>query len=882
MKTTSLSCLCAIAFAWFNIYTTAHAAVGATTPFTSYEGEAGTLGGGATVVALTSPPTSQFSSPTLEASGHAYVQLTATGQYVQWVNNTGQNITALNLRASIPDSSSGTGMTATLNLYVNGVFRQTLTLSSQQSWGYEGNNHYNNDSQNPADGNPRDFFDDMHTFITGAAIAPGSTIRLQRDSSNTAAFYYIDVIDLENPPAAASQPANSISITSSPYNAVANNSSVDNTTAIQNCINAAQTQGKIVWIPQGTFYVRGGTSGGAAGLHMTGITMQGAGPWSSDIYRNLQIPLVGYGAEGTLNVDSGTVRDLFIDSNGLDRNGTDGGIGAIGIFGSNWSLNNVWIQHVTAGVWAAGTNGTVQNCRVTSAFADGINLNNFSGTSTVAQNLTATNNFVRGTGDDALAINGTDSSGHTPMNIITLSNNTTVAPWGGKNTSVYGGHNLTLQNNLYTDSPRYPGIGFGYFSQSASIVTAMVQGNTLLRCGGNYANDMTAAIEIGTDNTSFTDTGITFQNNTINNPLFGGVTIKYCSTFLFSGNTIARPSSYGISVEPGAIGNGSFINNSVVNLGSGQTAFVNNSTSYTPILSGNSWQGGVGPQKGVVYHLVCQTSGMALDNGGSTTSGTTVTQWTDNTGNANQEWKLVDLGNGYFNLVCQKSGMALDNGGSTNDGTTVRQLTIGSGNNNQEWKFVSVGGGYYHLICLTSGKALDNTGSTTAGTSVTQWADGGVGNPNQNWKLELVPKSGSVYHFVSGKSGMAMDNAGSTTAGTAVTQWTDNTGNNNQEWKLVDVGSGNFNLVCQKSSMALDNGGSTTAGTTVKQNTVSSGNTNQYWQLVSLGGGAYNVICQKSGMALDNNGSTTTGTTVIQNPIGSGNANQYWTLEFVR
>src|SRR5205085_7438767 len=100
----------------------------------------------------------------LEASGHAYVQLTGTNQYVQWTNNTGHNITAINVRACIPDTSGGGGTTATLNLYVNGTFRQTLTLSSKQTWLYEGNNNYQGNDQNPADGNPRVFWDDMHTF----------------------------------------------------------------------------------------------------------------------------------------------------------------------------------------------------------------------------------------------------------------------------------------------------------------------------------------------------------------------------------------------------------------------------------------------------------------------------------------------------------------------------------------------------------------------------------------------------------------------------------------------------------------------------------------------------------------------------------------------
>src|SRR6516165_6181832 len=60
----------------------AQAVVGAITPFFSVEAETGTLGGGATIVTLTSPPTTPYSSPQLEASGHAYVQLTGTGQYV--------------------------------------------------------------------------------------------------------------------------------------------------------------------------------------------------------------------------------------------------------------------------------------------------------------------------------------------------------------------------------------------------------------------------------------------------------------------------------------------------------------------------------------------------------------------------------------------------------------------------------------------------------------------------------------------------------------------------------------------------------------------------------------------------------------------------------
>src|SRR6267378_2846589 len=101
---TKMHCALAIvgALLWNN--NRVYAAAGAVTPFTSYEAEAGVIGGGAARVSLSSPPTTQFSSPELEASGHAYVLLNANGQYVEWVNNTGQNITAINVRACIPDA----------------------------------------------------------------------------------------------------------------------------------------------------------------------------------------------------------------------------------------------------------------------------------------------------------------------------------------------------------------------------------------------------------------------------------------------------------------------------------------------------------------------------------------------------------------------------------------------------------------------------------------------------------------------------------------------------------------------------------------------------------------------------------------------------------
>jgi hypothetical protein len=364
----------------------AHATVGAVTPFTSYEAEAGLLGGGATMYYLTNPPPDQYSSPQLEASGHAYVALTGAGQYVQWTNNTGQNITALNLRSCIPDAPTGGGITNTIDLYVNGVFRQAFSVSSLHSYCYEGTNYNDQTDKNPADGHPRGFWDDAHAFISGAAVTPGQTIAFQMDSSNTASFYYIDVVDLEAPPAPLTQPANSLSILS--YGAVSNNIGVDNTAAINNCFSDARTLGKSAWIPPGTYYF----SANNGCLNASGITIAGAGAWYSTLYRVTSANNPS-GVGNIITTTSCTLSNVALDCNGWSRGANNNG--AVNFAGTNWVVNHVWIQHVTSAFWCAGVNGIAENCRVLSVWTDGGNFNNQQSDNGIGMNLTYSNNFVR-------------------------------------------------------------------------------------------------------------------------------------------------------------------------------------------------------------------------------------------------------------------------------------------------------------------------------------------------------------------------------------------------------------------------------------------------------------------------------------------------------
>lgn len=573
----------------------AHATVGANTPFTSFEAEAGTVAGGAAVVTLAAAPTTPYSSPQLEASGHAYVQLTATGQSVTWTNTSGQSFTALNLRSCIPDSPTGGGITNTIDLYVNGVFRQAFSVNSLQNYCYEGTNYNGQIDKNPADGDPRGFWNDTHAFIAGAAVAPGDTIKFQMDSSNTAAFYYIDVIDLEAPAQFAPPQAGTfLSITDAAYGAVPNSIGVDNTVAINKCFSDAQAQGKIAWIPPGTFYF----SAINGGLNASGITIAGAGPWYSTLYRvtpanNTQ------GIANILTTTSCTVLNLFLDCNATSRAGNNNN-GAVNSSGNNWVVNNVWIQHVTSSFWCAGVGGIAENCRTLSTWADGGNFNNVQSANGIGINLTYSNNFVRGTGDDAMAINsvnyntyGNTTYYYTIMSNITYINNTAIGAWGGKGIGIYGGVNDVVTNNLLCDTARYIGLGVGKFGVNGSdLVSATVMGNTVLRCGGNGYNQQQQAMMIGNggDGQSVGTVANAYcASNIIINSLYSAVGFTTGTNNVFQYNTIVNPGQNGIVVGGGSLGTGvtgtAIINsNAITGLNSGYIGLTNSAPGYAAIM----------------------------------------------------------------------------------------------------------------------------------------------------------------------------------------------------------------------------------------------------------------------------------------------------------
>lgn len=63
------------------------------------------------------------------------------------------------------------------------------------------------------------------------------------------------------------------------------------------------------------------------------------------------------------------------------------------------------------------------------------------------------------------------------------------------------------------------------------------------------------------------------------------------------------------------------------------------------------------------------------------------------TGNSNQQWQAISVGNGYYKIINRASGLGLDlRDGSLADAAAIQQYTVtGSGNYGQNWAFIPLG-----------------------------------------------------------------------------------------------------------------------------------------------------------------------------------------------
>ena len=166
----------------------------------------------------------------------------------------------------------------------------------------------------------------------------------------------------------------------------------------------------------------------------------------------------------------------------------------------------------------------------------------------------------------------------------------------------------------------------------------------------------------------------------------------------------------------------------------------NKKPAYTAVLDALNAGGDPEPDPGSVdttawYVLVNRHSGKALDvYARSTANGARIAQWARNDG-SNQQWQLVDAGDGTYRVTSRLSSKVLDVANrSTADGAAVIQWPDNHGAH-QQWS-VTVSDGYATLVNRNSGKVLEVAGASTAdGGRVVQ----GTGRNGAHQQWQLVP-----------------------------------------------------------------------------------------------------------------------------------------------
>ena len=131
-------------------------------------------------------------------------------------------------------------------------------------------------------------------------------------------------------------------------------------------------------------------------------------------------------------------------------------------------------------------------------------------------------------------------------------------------------------------------------------------------------------------------------------------------------------------------------------------------------------------------------SGFAIDGSSNNTNGQDVYLGSENERNANQLWREIDRGDGYFSYQKINSDHCLDGGRGGANLQNVYLWSCGSDNYNQHWKKVDVGGGYYQLVKRNaSDYALDGNRGGAEGQSIFLW-DANTNNRNQHWRFNYV------------------------------------------------------------------------------------------------------------------------------------------------
>ncbi|NUT05186.1 MAG: mycodextranase [Hamadaea sp.] len=465
---------------------------GAAVPFAEQEAE-----NAATTGTVIGPNRQAYTLPA-EASGRTAVQL-APGQYVEFTLPATAN--ALTVRYSIPDAPTGGGITAPLDVTVNGKNKRTMTLTSQYSWLY---NQYPF-SNDPTAGllhedwwitecgcvpaytepkpvittpfRPMHFYDEQRLLL-GKAYPAGSKIRLTAPAGTNAAWTVIDLLDSElvGLPHVVLKAANVLLFGADP---TGRRESAD---AFDRAIAYAKRKGLKVYIPPGTYQVN-------RHIVVDDVTIEGAGSWYT-IVKGHEVALSEPAPDGSVHAgvgfygkdaSAGGSRNVHlsgftIEGDVRERIDTDQ-VNGVGGAMSDSTISGLYIHHTKVGLWFDGpmSNVTVRDNVIADQIADGLNFH------VGVTDSVATNNFVRNTGDDGLAM----WSETTANARNTFSRNTVQTPTLANGIAIYGGTDNAVVGNLVAD-PLREGSGLhvgSRFNATAFAGRLSITDNTVVRAG---------------------------------------------------------------------------------------------------------------------------------------------------------------------------------------------------------------------------------------------------------------------------------------------------------------------------------------------------------------------------------------------------------------
>lgn len=499
--------------------------IGGTFPWTRYdESNAKNIVAPSEVIGINYTASMDRSSIATEAHGGTCISLEAIGSQVEWIVTDAANV--LTLRYSVLDGDMGT---ITLNsIPGNGDSERTqkISLNSNQAWVYfDAGTEYNT----PATGRIAAKRYAEARIHLSKMIDAGDIIRLTRESDDVPTW--IDLIETETSINFTPIDLNNYYVvTAPPWNATGDGITND-TDALQNCIDAAASAGKKVYIPDGRYNLQREL------VLPENAIVEGAGIWATELYFSKSTNFRDGGVRG--NGSNIELRGLYITGSQIKRE--NGYHGVKGLWAGTSIIEDIWIENTTTGMWISDLDAphsisdglVIRNCRIRNTFADGINL--AGGT----RNTTVENSHFRSTGDDALA---SWSSGHERGLGMTQNNrmryNTIECGYRAGGIAIFGGQGHRVHHNLVQD--QYIGAGIRgstlFFYTSATGNTRIGHGfsttepmriykNTLQRTGsrGHFGNEL-GAIDLQTSYGNVND--IVIEDITVESTHYSGIRLN--------------------------------------------------------------------------------------------------------------------------------------------------------------------------------------------------------------------------------------------------------------------------------------------------------------------------------------------------------------------